>query len=131
MWSLFCKNDNTWDCVSGILSNHWNNKKKMPAWSINSQIRTPLLLMASIEALIAFSSLYVAGIIAFGTIDLCEEALGSLLPRATIVAAVVVISLVAMGLYQFHQRLYFREAVARVLAGLAASSVALAVIFYV
>lgn len=102
----------------------------MPAWSINSQIRTPLLLMASIEALIAFSSLYVAGIIAFGTLDLCEEVLGSLAPRATIVAGVVVISLVAMGLYQFHQRLYFREAVARVLAGLAASAVALTAIFY-
>jgi len=82
----------------------------MPAWTINKQIRTPLLLMAGVEALIAFSSLYVAGIITFGTLDLCEETFGSLLPRALIVALVVVASLVAMGLYQFHQRLYFREA---------------------
>ena len=102
----------------------------MPAWSINSQIRTPLLLMASIEVLIAFSSLYVAGIVTFGSLDLCEEALGPLAPKATIVAVVVLTSLVAMGLYQFQQRSYYREAVVRVLAGLAMACVALAVVFY-
>ena len=102
----------------------------MPAWSINKQIRTPLLLMAAIEACIAFSSLYVAGIIVFGSLVDCEASLGSLAPRATLVALVVVASLVAMGLYQFHQRLYFREAVVRILVGLGAGCLALAVIFY-
>ena len=102
----------------------------MPAWSINRQIRTPLMLMAAIEALIAFSSLYVAGFIVYGSLASCEDALGPLAPKATIVAIVVVISLVAMGLYQFHQRIYYREAVVRLLVGLAAGSIALAVIFY-
>ncbi len=102
----------------------------MPAWSINNQIRTPLLIMAGTEALIAFSSLYVAGIIIFGSLELCEESLGSLAPRAATVAIVVLASLVAMGLYQFHQRIYFREAVVRILVGLASGGLALAVIFY-
>ncbi len=102
----------------------------MPAWSINSQIRTPLLLMAVIEASVAYSSLYVAGFISFGSVRLCEESLGSLALRAAIVALVVLVCLVAMGLYQFHQRLYFREAVVRLLVGLGVSCVVLAVVFY-
>ena len=86
--------------------------------------------MAGVEAFIAYSSLYVAGIIAFGSLDLCEEVLGPLAPKAAIVATVVLASLVAMGLYQFHQRIYFREAVVRVLVGLVSGCLALAVIFY-
>lgn len=102
----------------------------MPAWSINSQVRTPLLLMAVIESLIAFSSIYVAGMVAFGSIELCESVLGPLAPRAVIVAVVVLASLVAMGFYQFHQRIYFREAAVRILVGLAAAYLALAIVFY-
>ena len=102
----------------------------MPAWSINNQIRTPLLLMAVIEAMIAFSSLYVAGFIAFGSVDLCETVLGPLAPKAVVVALVILTSLVAMGLYQFHQRIYYREAVVRILVGLSTGCLALAVIFY-
>ena len=102
----------------------------MPAWSISSQNRTPLMLMAVIEASVAYSSLYVAGIILFGGLKLCEESFGSLALRAALVAFVVLVCLVAMGLYQFHQRLYFREAVVRLLVGIAASCVVLAVVFY-
>ncbi|MDH3416704.1 MAG: TIGR03013 family PEP-CTERM/XrtA system glycosyltransferase [Gammaproteobacteria bacterium] len=86
--------------------------------------------MAVIEASVAFSSLYVAGVILFGSVELCEESLGSLALRAAVVALVVLVCLVAMGLYQFHQRLYFREAVVRLLVGVAASCVVLAVVFY-
>ena len=86
--------------------------------------------MAGVESLIAFSSLYVAGIIAFGSLDICEEIMGPLAPRAAIVAVVVLASLIAMGLYQFQQRIYFHEAVVRILVGLGAGGLALAVIFY-
>jgi len=102
----------------------------MRAWTINHQIRTPLLLMAGIEVLIVFSSIYVAGFIVFGSVESSEQALGPLAPRATIVAFVVLLSLIAMGLYQFHQRIYFREAAVRVLVGVGAGCLALAVIFY-
>jgi len=59
-----------------------------------------------------------------------EQLLGPIAPKAALVAVVSFISLTAMGLYQFHQRLYFREAVVRVLVGLAFACLALAIIFY-
>lgn len=97
---------------------------------MNTQVRTPLLLMAGIEWVIAFSSIYFAGAIVFGSLVNCEEALGSLAPRAAVIAVVMVASLVAMGLYQFNQRINFHESAIRVLAGLVAGCTVLAAIFY-
>ena len=102
----------------------------MPAWSIDNFIRTPLLLMAVIELLIPFSSVYVAALIVFGDLALFEEALGPLVPKAATVSVVILVSLISMGLYQLNQRIYFREAAVRVLVGLVIGSAALAVIFY-
>ena len=102
----------------------------MPIRSIRSQVRTPLLLMAAIELAILFSSVYVAGAFVLGSLMDCEELLGPIAPKAALVAIVSFISLIAMGLYQFHQRLYFREAVVRVLVGLAFAGLALAILFY-
>ena len=86
--------------------------------------------MAIMEAMILFSSVYVAALVVFGSLDACESVVGPLAPKATIVATVFLISLIAMGLYQFHQRIYYREAVVRVMVGLAIGALALAVIFY-
>ena len=102
----------------------------MPAWTINNRIRTPLLLMAGVEVAILFSSVYVAGILAFGSLAASQQILGPLAPKAAIISVIVLLCLIAMGLYQFHQRLYFREAVARLLAGVAAGCLALAIVFY-
>jgi sugar transferase (PEP-CTERM system associated) len=102
----------------------------MPAWTINNRIRTPLLLIGSVETLILFSSVYVGGLIVFGSVSDCQQALGTLAPKALIVTGISFISLVAMGLYQFHQRLYFHEAVVRVLVGLTIGCLALAIVFY-
>jgi sugar transferase (PEP-CTERM system associated) len=98
--------------------------------SSKSPIRPPLLAMASIELLILYSSLYVAGLVVFGNLDESQRLLGPLVPKALLVACVVLVSLVAMGLYQFRQRLCFREAVVRLLVGLAIGSLGLAVVFY-
>lgn len=105
---------------------------KMSTWSINNNvIRTPLLLMAGVESLILFSSIYVAGIITFGSIANCESNLGPLAPRAAATASVILVSMIAMGLYQFHQRMFFREAAIRVMAGVLAGTVVLGAVFYV
>ena len=56
--------------------------------------------------------------------------MGSLAPKALLITALVLVSLIAMGLYQFHQRFWYREAVLRVLVGLTAGFVAAAVVFY-
>lgn len=101
----------------------------MPAWTLNNLVRTPLLLLGIVEALILFSSVYFAGVVLYGDLQTSEQMLGPLLPRAVVVATVILASLVSMGLYQFHQRIYFREAVVRVFVGVAAGGLALAVIF--
>ena len=98
--------------------------------AINSWIRTPLLLMAAAESAVLFSSLYVAGIVTCGSVAACEAIIGSIAPKALLITSLVLVSLVAMGLYQFHQRFWYREAVLRVLVGLSAGFAAAAVIFY-
>lgn len=107
-----------------------HNVHMIHARALNSWIRTPLLLMAAAEALVLFSSVYVAAIVACGSVAECEEISGNLAPKALLITSLVMVSLIAMGLYQFHQRLWFREAVLRVVAGLSAGFIAAAVIFY-
>lgn len=86
--------------------------------------------MALVEVTILFSSVYVAAMIIFGSLNECERIMGPLAPKASIVAGVFLTSLIAMGLYQFHQRIYYREAVVRVMVGLSIGAAVLAVIFY-
>jgi len=86
--------------------------------------------MVVIELAILFSSVYVAGALVCGSIIECDRLIGPLAPKAVLVAVVSFISFVAMGLYRFHQRLYFREAVVRVLVGLVFACLALAILFY-
>ena len=86
--------------------------------------------MAMMEAAILFSSVYVAGLVVLGSVAECDRLLGPLAPKAMLVAAVALVSLTTMGLYQFHQRLYFSEAVVRVMVGLALACLGLAILFY-
>ena len=86
--------------------------------------------MAVVEVLVVFSSLYFAAILTCGSVAECELASGALAPKALLISSLVLVSLVAMGLYQFHQRLWYREAALRILVGLSAGFMAAAVIFY-
>jgi sugar transferase (PEP-CTERM system associated) len=86
--------------------------------------------MAVVEAAVLFSSLYVAGIVIYGSIEECERALGPVAFRSTLLTGLALCSLVAMGLYQFQQRFYYREAVLRVVVGLAIGFFAAGAIFY-
>ena len=101
----------------------------MRAWSFEYRLRKSSLLMAGIEATILFSSVYIAGIVVFGSFADSQRVLGPLLPKAAVVAAIVLLSLIAMGLYQFNQRLYFRETVVRIVVALGVASLAIAVVF--
>ena len=85
--------------------------------------------MAGIESIILFSSVYAAGIAVFGSLETCESLIGPLFPRAVVVTGVVLACLIAMGLYQFHQRMEFREAAIRVVAGVVAGSIILGLVF--
>jgi sugar transferase (PEP-CTERM system associated) len=88
------------------------------------------MLMAAVELAVLFSSVYVAGLVVFGSLPEFTRLLGPVAPKAALVAVVALTSLVAMGLYQFHQRLYFSEAIVRVLVGLTLASLGLAILFY-
>ncbi len=103
----------------------------MAARSLKSLVRTPLLLLATAEGLILYSSVYVAAIIIFGNdFERLEELIGPLAPRAASIAVVILLSLLAVGLYQFHERINYREVLVRVLVGLAIGSTALAAMYY-
>ena len=97
---------------------------------MNNVVRTPLLLMAGVEAIILYSSLYVAGIVAFGNLTNCESSIGPLAPKAVALSGVTLVSMIAMGLYQFHERMRFHEAAMRVVAGVVAGTACIGAIYY-
>jgi len=103
----------------------------MPAWSINRVIRTPLLLLGAGELLVLYSSVFVGAIITCGSVAACEARFGPLVSRAAIFAGIMLISLISTGLYQFHQRIYYHEALVRVLVGFVLGSIVLTAVFYV
>jgi len=88
------------------------------------------MLMAAIELAVLFSSVYVAGVIVFGSLTESVRSIGPVAPKAMLVTVVTLTSMITMGLYQYHQRLYFSEAVVRLLVGLALASLGLAILFY-
>ena len=101
----------------------------MSTWSKNFA-RTPLLLLALAEAAILFVSVYAAAIIAVGGVEMFEDSTGPIAPKAAILAGVMLMSLIAMGLYQFHQRVYYHEVIVRIVVGVAIGSAVLAAAYY-
>ena len=69
----------------------------MAAWTLNHFLRTPLILLGVIELAILYSSIYVAAVLLYGSVEVCEQELGALAPRASILTAVMLASLVSMG----------------------------------
>ena len=107
-----------------------NQEVHMSIWSRNFA-RTPLVLLALAEAGILFVSVYAAVVFAVGGIELFEDTTGPIAPKAAILSVVMIVSLIAMGLYQFHQRVYYHEVIVRILVGVAIGSAFLAAAYYV
>ena len=103
----------------------------MQVKAVTAGVRAPLLLLALVELATLYSSFYVAGLLCIGTVFSCEQFDGLFDPRAVLFAGLSLVSFIAMGLYQFNQRLYFRQAMLRVLVGLVFSSAAAGVFFSV
>ncbi len=99
--------------------------------TVNRAFPAPLLVMAAVETVILFSALYVAGIAVFGNYDQYAELVGPVAPKAAVIAGLILICMVAMGLYRFNQRYYFREAAVRVLVGLSVGALLIASMFLV
>ena len=102
----------------------------MAAWAVTTRIPAPLLLLAIAEAVILFVSIYVAALLLFvGDLELSNSVVGSLASRAFSMAVVVLLSFVAVGLYQFHQRINYIDVLTRVIVGFALGSIVLIVIY--
>tara|TARA_R110000782_G_scaffold119516_1_gene210181 strand:- start:783 stop:2168 length:1386 start_codon:yes stop_codon:yes gene_type:complete len=92
--------------------------------------RLPLTLLAVVETAIAYFA--VAGtstlVVPSGQVVAAAHSLVSL--EAGIVAVVLFATQLSMGLYHFHQRLYFREILVRVFVAIVLAIVVLAVLFF-
>jgi sugar transferase (PEP-CTERM system associated) len=91
-------------------------------------------LLAFFEATVVVIALYAAIFIRFAgssaTIAAFEASRGALWPRALSIAAVFVVALAALGLYQLRQRTRFTAVFVRLLIAMTVAQVALALIFY-
>ncbi|HKL63909.1 MAG TPA: TIGR03013 family XrtA/PEP-CTERM system glycosyltransferase [Woeseiaceae bacterium] len=103
----------------------------MPLRLFNNYLRLPVVLLAAAECAVVFASLYVAG---WARFDWSFQAYalihGPVWPQALAVTVVVCVCLIAIGLYQFHQRLYFKEALARLVVAFILAGFPLAVVWY-
>lgn len=103
----------------------------MPTWILNKSIRTPLLLLAVSELLLLYFSLTVTATYYCAQSSNCDTSVNWLDWRGCIFALVLFASLIATGLYGFHQRFYYREVVARIVVGFFLGGVFLATMFWV
>lgn len=103
----------------------------MPLRLFNNYLRLPVVLLVAAECAVVFASLYIA---AWARFDWSFQAYalihGPIWPQALVVTAVVCVCLIALGLYQFHQRLYFKEALARLVVAFVLAGFPLAVVWY-
>ena len=88
--------------------------------------RTPLLLLAVAEAIALFVSVYIAASIVLGR----DSVPSQYVPKAAALAGVILLSLIAMGLYQFHKRINFNEMFIRIIVSFAVGSLVMAIAYY-
>src|SRR5687767_1519575 len=89
--------------------------------------------LALAEAAIVVLALHLAIALRFGfagSFDAFEDDRGALWPRALLVAAVFVLALACLGLYQLRQRARLSGLLVRLLIAMALAQVGLALVFY-
>ena len=91
-------------------------------------------LLALAEAAVVVIGLYAAIFIRFAgssaTLAAFEASRGPFLPRAFAIAAVSILALAALGLYQLRQRTRFTAVFVRIVIAMAVAQIALALLFY-
>ena len=95
-------------------------------------VRVPTLLLMTAETIIFYSAVYIASLVLRdpdgGPIG---DYVGGNVSQAIIVSLVMLLSFLSMGLYQFNQRIYYREIIARVVVAMLVGSAALAIMFFI
>jgi sugar transferase (PEP-CTERM system associated) len=101
---------------------------------LGQHIPASIAVLASAEALVAFVAMYIAVCIRFETpishLRLLEQKLGLLWPRGLAFSLVVVVCLLAFGLYSARQRAQLSGVLVRVASALVVASCAIAAVFY-
>jgi sugar transferase (PEP-CTERM system associated) len=97
----------------------------------NNYLRPPVLLLGLAEAGVIFGAVFAAVAFQFQQDAVALEIVPpAIWPKAAVVTPIVFVSLLALGLYQFHQRLYFKDALARMGVAFLLASVPIAAIWY-
>ncbi len=101
---------------------------------LGQQIPASLAVLAVAEGAVAWISMYAAVCIRFSTaptnLEHLEHEIGPLLPRAVMFSAIVLICLLAFGLYSARQRAQLSGVLVRVVAALLIATAVLAAVFY-
>jgi sugar transferase (PEP-CTERM system associated) len=101
---------------------------------LGQHVPVSVAVLALVEAFLALLALYIAVCIRFETplshLPLLETELGPLWPRAAMFSLIVVVSLMAFGLYSARQRAQLSGVLVRVAAALLIASCAVAAVFY-
>ncbi|MBS0377840.1 MAG: TIGR03013 family PEP-CTERM/XrtA system glycosyltransferase [Proteobacteria bacterium] len=101
---------------------------------LGQNVPMSIAVLAMAEATIAFLSMYAAVCIRFGTpvtrIAELQRQVGALWPRAGLFALIVVVCLLAFGLYSARQRAQLSGVLVRVFAALVIATCAISAVFY-
>jgi sugar transferase (PEP-CTERM system associated) len=102
---------------------------------LGQHVPLSIAVLAFFEAVIAVVALYAAVLIRFQTplhaLQDLESEIGPIWPRAVVFSGIVVVCLLAFGLYSGRQRAQLVGVFVRLAAALAVSSAAIAAVFYV
>ena len=103
----------------------------MPIRILNHYLHPQILILGVLETLALVAGVYAGTYLRFsGDAEVIYGSIGSLWPRALLIAAVVIISMVAMGLYHARMRPKRTGIAVRLIASFAFSGAALALLFY-
>ncbi len=104
----------------------------MPFRLFNNYLRLPVMLLATAESAVIFLAVFAAAALRFrGNVAAYEMIHGAIWPKAALVTAVVFVCLIALGLYQFHQRFYFKDALARLAVAFVLAGFPLGILWFV
>jgi sugar transferase (PEP-CTERM system associated) len=101
---------------------------------LGQNVPISIAVLAFVEAAIAFVSIYAGALIRFeiplSHLPLLQQDIGVLWPRAAIFALIVLVCLMAFGLYSARQRAQLSGVLVRVAAALLVAACAVAAVFY-
>ena len=102
----------------------------MAIWSQNRSIRILLLLLLCSEFSAVLLAFVGTATVFYNGFDQAEREIVYLVPKGILATTLILISLISMGLYHFHQRLYIRELFARIAVGVVLAALGMAALYF-